>query len=86
MTGATATRREKRADGSGVEARHERVLRRQKVRPSSSEVEAVNGKDHRVAGQVLSAANQPTDGDAATEKHLTEEDARLLGTYNLYNG
>jgi hypothetical protein len=83
MTGATATRGE---SGRTVEARHERVLRRQKVRPSSSEVEAVNGKDHRVAGQVLSAANQPTDGDAATEKHLTEEDARLLGTYNLYNG
>lgn len=89
MTGAAATQRKERSEASTVEARRERAP--EAGPPGSRDQAAVNGAgfEEEAAKFVRPPAVSRTRPDRAegdTPGGQTEEEAALLGQYNLYNG
>jgi len=90
MTGATATQRKERLEVSTVEARRERA--REAVPPGSRDQAAVNGAGFEedavkfVRPPAVGRTRPDPGAKGDTRDEPTEDEAALLGEYNLYNG
>ena len=90
MTGAAATQRKERSEASTVEARRERAP--EAGPPGSRDQAAVNGAGFEeeaakfVRPPAVSRTRPDPGAQSGTRGGQTEDEAALLGEYNLYNG
>ena len=89
MTGAAATQRKERSEASTVEARREAP---EAGPPGSRDQVAVNGAGFEeeaakfVRPPAVSRTRPDPRAQSGTRGGQTEDEAALLGEYNLYNG